>query len=110
MWAQLIEEATRVLSPGCKLLRSLFLTAELTPSPLAGHLEVVEHNFAVLRKRPLIKTPKAFSMGHQEDPDAVIDECFDAVLEERFINPRESSRSFGPSCLSLISFSQTLSA
>ncbi|ORY88741.1 hypothetical protein BCR35DRAFT_204518 [Leucosporidium creatinivorum] len=68
MWAQLIEEATRVLSPGC-------------------HLEVVEHNFAVLRKRPLIKTPKAFSVAYQEDPDAVIDECFDAVLEERFINP-----------------------
>lgn len=73
LWSQLIEEAARVLNPG-------------------GHLEVVEHNFAVLRKRSTVQTPNPFHVIPEDDPDAVIDDCFDAVLEQRFINPRESAR------------------
>ena len=92
LWAQLIEEAARVLTPG-------------------GHLEVFEHNFAVLRQRPPMQTPNPLRAMPEDDPDAVIDDCFDAVLEQRFINPRMSSTPFSSlSGLADAALFQTLSA
>ncbi|KAM0788180.1 hypothetical protein ACM66B_001340 [Microbotryomycetes sp. NB124-2] len=59
-WLPLLDEAVRVLMPGCPI-------------------EVTEADFVVARERPA---------ATDNDAQAVVDECFDTVLENRFINPR----------------------
>ena len=81
MWAQLVEEATRVLAPGCML-------------------EIVDSNLSVVRSRPT-----ATAMGEDgeveadEDPFAMVDKCFEAVLEKRWVSERRSSLPSMPTVL-----------
>lgn len=44
----------------------------------------MEQNFAVMRRRP--------RKNSTEDYEKIIDDCFETVLEQRFINPRELRR------------------
>ncbi|GAA5875958.1 hypothetical protein JCM1840_006230 [Sporobolomyces johnsonii] len=69
-WANLLEEAIRVLAPGC-------------------FIEVLESDFIVYRK-PATARPshdRALSVSGDDGPYS-IEKMFEAILDDRFINPR----------------------
>ncbi|GAA5918990.1 hypothetical protein JCM1841_002676 [Sporobolomyces salmonicolor] len=81
-WATLLEEAVRVLAPGC-------------------FIEVLESDFVVYRKpaTPRPSHDRAPSLSGDEDLYS-IESMFEAVLDDRFINPRPLS--IIPSNLALV--------